>query len=145
MSSPIVSPSKPFVGPYFPPQTHFLSLHPGGHTAVVMPYIWVFLRGGGGAHFRGFDAKWEVFLPFSDFLVDVGGCTSENMGPRSFGRGEFENQGFGLICKSGGLGGSPKLGRFWRKSACCCLFGPYQGQPIFATTLAPTCCSFIGK
>ena len=25
---------------------------------------------------------------------------------------------------------------FLQKSACCCLFGPYQGQPILATTLA---------
>ena len=60
-------------------------------------YVYGRFYGGGGGHFWGFDAKWEVFRPFSEFLMDVGGPTSENMGPPYFGHGESKNQGFRLI------------------------------------------------
>ena len=38
------------------------------------------VRAGGGL-FWAFDANCEYLLPFFYFLVDVGGCTSENMPP----------------------------------------------------------------
>ena len=82
-------------GPYTPPQAPPVTLRTGRYISKDMPYIWAFLRGGG--HFWGFDAKWEVFRPFTEFLMDVGGPTSENMGPPYFGHGESKNQGFRLI------------------------------------------------
>ena len=123
MPSPFFSPSNPFVGPKNHPYPSkyllkhvFLSSQPskwgggakprpkallvlvvgGCNCHIFYIHIWAFDWGGGG-HFGGFDAKWEVFRPFFDFLMDVGGSTIENMGPPYFGHAEFKNQGFGLI------------------------------------------------
>ena len=49
---------------------------------------------GGGGHFWGFDAKWEVFRPFSEFWPEVGMDFAQKLVPPYFGHGEFKNQGF---------------------------------------------------
>ena len=70
MSYPLFSSSNPLVG-----------------TKPTLTHLNTFENMGGGVIYGVFDANWKVFRPFSKFLMDVGGSTSENMGPRFFGHG----------------------------------------------------------
>ena len=73
-------------------------------------YMGVF-RGGGG-HFWGFDAKWEVFRPLSEFRPEVGMDFAKKLVPPYFGHGEFKNQGFLTQQNGGGAIRGPEQGRF---------------------------------
>ena len=67
---------------------------------------------GGGGHFWGFDAKWEVFRPLSGFRPEVGMDFAQKLVPPYFRHGEFKNQGFVAQQNSGRAIRGAKHGQF---------------------------------
>ena len=89
-----------------------LELHHATRHTYIHTNIYGRFRGGGGGYFWGFDAKWEVFRPLSEFRPEAGMDFAQKLVPPFFGHGEFKKQGFVAQQNGAGAIGGPKHGRF---------------------------------